>query len=298
MLSRYGAYSSSAQAAAVDAATYHYLWGGTLAWTGKRGAQRIRQTGSHAAQVRSLTRQMIATANIHAGPVRVGVSAPATTVGGYVTVTVTVVDGGGYRQARAKVRATFRGKSMDGTTDSRGQARFQFPAGAGGTATVTGAALGVPSHYLQVKRARSSRQANAIIAGRKTQRRPVDHGADLGQPGVGDRLDGIDRDQPADLDRPVHRERSRRLSDRDDRHLRPVLVCLGGLVHRHGAGASYADDHRERDVHLSGCAGAAHGRLLQAAGDLVRQQPEQPDQHVRGAVHQPRRRHRHLPPGR
>lgn len=167
ILSKYGAYRNATQQAAVDAATYHLLYGGTMLYYRDRGAQRIRQTGRPAATIRAWTKQMLAESAQHAGAHRVSLSVPDVAVGAYITATATVVDGRGHPMNMIRVRVTYDGNTIEGTTDSTGKVQVQFPATEGGTRTVTARALQLPSHYLVIKRAKYARQASALIAGRR-----------------------------------------------------------------------------------------------------------------------------------
>ena len=167
ILSKYGAYRNATQQAAVDAATYHLLHGGTMLYYRDRGAQRIRQTGSRAATIRSWTKQMLTESAQHAGMHRVSLTVPDVPVGAYVTATAKVVDGRGNPMNMIRVRVTYDGTTIEGTTDSTGKVQVQFPATEGGSRVVTARALQLPSHYLLIKRAKYARQANALIAGRR-----------------------------------------------------------------------------------------------------------------------------------
>ncbi|MBB3043888.1 Ig-like domain-containing protein [Nocardioides soli] len=151
ILSKYGGYRDATQAAAVDASVYALVVGGRWRTTGERGAHRIRETPA-SATVRRFARIMLAQASRHAGEYDARATARGADVGGTITATVTVTDGGGRPAAGLPVTLVAAGASaVQAVSGDDGRAVARFAAPQPGWRRITATVGKVPEHRLHLR---------------------------------------------------------------------------------------------------------------------------------------------------
>jgi hypothetical protein len=167
ILSKYGGYRDDTQAAAVDASTYHLLAGGRWRISGSQGSRRVSQSGDPAT-VRRFVKIMLRQSRDSAGVYRARIRAGSADVGGTVTVTVRVTDGGRQPAPGLPVTVAFQGADpVSAVTGDDGRAVARFPADGAGWHKVTARVGQVPDHRLHLRRPVRRGQASAAEAGRR-----------------------------------------------------------------------------------------------------------------------------------
>ncbi|WP_250403554.1 hypothetical protein [Streptomyces cellostaticus] len=158
IVGKYGQTRDAAQAAAVDAAVYEWLAGGTYGIDGARGKQRLAYP-QVASSARTTAHRFLAEAKKYAGPYRLTVTpkAPQAPAGAKVTVTVAVtaqLSGArvpGVRVAFAEAGTHSQpGEQGQVTTGPDGTADWEFTADTKGTATVRATAKDLPGSALKI----------------------------------------------------------------------------------------------------------------------------------------------------
>jgi hypothetical protein len=174
VMGRYGQTRDAAQAAAVDAAVYQLLAGGTYGIDGARGKQRLAYPNV-SPTARTLALGYLAEAKRFAGPYRLTLTPTVnqTSAGKQVTVTVAVADVlSGAKvpgvQVALSESGTGAGSSGRVTTGPDGSASWEFTADARGTAAVHAAATGLPGSQLKVLSPRTSTAQRLLLAGDTT----------------------------------------------------------------------------------------------------------------------------------
>ncbi|MFI6278070.1 collagen binding domain-containing protein [Streptomyces sp. NPDC050988] len=176
VVGKYGQTRDAAQAAAVDAAVYEWLAGGTYGIDGERGKQRLSYPGV-SPSARTLALGYLAEAKKYAGPYRLTVAPKVTETpaGTKVTVTVSVTAQlSGAKVPGVKVALTESGKDGEHgkvTTGQDGTAAWEFTADAKGTATVRATATGLPGSQLKILEPRDSKAQRMLLAGDTTTAR-------------------------------------------------------------------------------------------------------------------------------
>ncbi|MFD4829200.1 prealbumin-like fold domain-containing protein [Streptomyces uncialis] len=173
VIGKYGQTQNDAQAAAVDAAVYEWLAGGTYAIDGKRGKERFAYPVVSPTS-RTLALRYIGEAQKYAGPYALTItpSVKTTHTGKKVTVDV-------------KVTSTLTGTAIPGvpvsltgsgagtatgkvTTDRTGAAEWEFTPSKAGTATVAATATGLPGAQLKVLTPKNPVAQRMLLAGDTT----------------------------------------------------------------------------------------------------------------------------------
>ncbi|AZK97069.1 MULTISPECIES: SpaA isopeptide-forming pilin-related protein [Streptomyces] len=173
VIGKYGQTRDDAQAAAVDAAVYEWLAGGTYALDGKRGQERLSYPVVSATS-RTLAQKYVAEAAKYAGPYRLEITPSATTIhtGTEVTVDVEVISTlTGRPIPGVAVKITGTGATAAGgtvTTGKTGAAEWAFTASKEGTATVSATATGLPGSELKVLTPNNSQAQRMLLAGDTT----------------------------------------------------------------------------------------------------------------------------------
>ncbi|MFD9793308.1 collagen binding domain-containing protein [Streptomyces sp. NPDC059070] len=168
VIGRYGQTRNDAQAAAVDAAVYEYLAGGTYGLDGTRGKQRLAYPVV-SPTARTLAQGYITEAKRLAGPytLRITPSVTTTTVGVTVTVTAKVTTSTGTPVPKVSLQLAESGSgtaSGKATTGQDGTAAWEFTAKTAGTATVTATATDLPATTLQVLTPKNTAAQRMLLA--------------------------------------------------------------------------------------------------------------------------------------
>lgn len=167
ILSKYGGFKEAAQAAAVDVTTYHLLAGEKWNLTGRRGRERVRQSG-HGAEVRRFARIMLRGSAQSAGPYTATMTAVGAEVGGTVEATVAVATGSGAPASGLPVSFASPGAApVAAVTGEDGRAVIRFAAPARGWQEVTATVQQVPEHRLLLLDARRRAEATTAQGGVK-----------------------------------------------------------------------------------------------------------------------------------
>ncbi|MGW3390495.1 MSCRAMM family protein [Streptomyces cinereoruber] len=173
IVGKYGQTRDAAQAAAVDAAVYEWLAGGTYGINGTRGTQRLAYPNV-APSARTLALGYLAEAKKYAGPYRLTLT-PKTThtpAGKKVTVTVAVTAQlSGAKVPGVKValaEAGTDGEHGQVTTGQDGTADWEFTADTKGTATIRATAANLPGSQLKILTPRDSKAQRMLLAGDTT----------------------------------------------------------------------------------------------------------------------------------
>ncbi|MFI1886013.1 collagen binding domain-containing protein [Streptomyces jumonjinensis] len=175
VIGKYGQTRSDAQAAAVDAAVYEWLAGGTYAINGKRGKERLAYPVVSPTS-RTLALRYIDEAKKYAGPYALTITPSVKTTHAGKRVTVDV-----------KVTSTLTGTAIPGvpvsltgsgsgagtatgkvTTDKTGSAEWEFTPSKAGTAAVAATATGLPGAQLKVLTPNNPVAQRMLLAGDTT----------------------------------------------------------------------------------------------------------------------------------
>ncbi|WP_329620095.1 SpaA isopeptide-forming pilin-related protein [Streptomyces sp. NBC_01255] len=173
VIGRYGQTRDHAQAAAVDAAVYEWLAGGTYGIDGTRGKQRLAYPVV-SPTARTLVLRYIDEAKRYAGPYALHISPSVTKTHTGQKVTVAV-----------KVTSTLTGAAVPGvtvqlaesgsgtatgrvTTDQQGSGAWEFTAGETGNATLRATATGLPGSQLKVLTPQNPAAQRMLLAGDTT----------------------------------------------------------------------------------------------------------------------------------
>jgi hypothetical protein len=173
IVGKYGQTRDAAQAAAVDAAVYEWLAGGTYGIDGARGKQRLSYPVV-SASARTTALGYLAEAEKFAGPYRLTVTPKVTETpaGKKVAVTVSVTAQlSGAKVSGVKVALAESGKDGESgqvTTGQDGTAAWEFTADAKGTTTVRATATGLPATQLKILSPRNSQAQRMLLAGDTT----------------------------------------------------------------------------------------------------------------------------------
>ncbi|MFF4215292.1 SpaA isopeptide-forming pilin-related protein [Streptomyces nondiastaticus] len=173
VIGKYGQTQSNEQAAAVDAATYEFLAGGTYAINGSRGKQRLGYPNV-SPTARTLAEGYIAEAKKYAGPYTLHIkpSVETTTAGKKVSVAVEVtasLSGAKVPGVKIDLFETGSGTARGSvTTGKDGTASWQFTTGTAGEATVKATASGLPGSQLKVLEPRDASAQRMLLAGDTT----------------------------------------------------------------------------------------------------------------------------------
>ncbi|MGW7303949.1 SpaA isopeptide-forming pilin-related protein [Streptomyces sp. NPDC054835] len=172
VIGRYGQTSDNAQAAAVDAVVYEYLAGGTYAFNGARGKERLAYPVV-SPTARTLAQGYLTEAKRLAGPYTLTItpSVKTTTAGTKVAVAVKVTTKTGTPVPKVSVALAESGSGAASgkvTTDSTGTANWSFTARTAGTASVTATADGLPATDLQVLTPKNPAAQRMLLAGGTT----------------------------------------------------------------------------------------------------------------------------------
>lgn len=170
IIGKYGQTRSDAQAAAVDAATYELLAGGSYGIDGSRGKARLSYPNV-SPNSRSLALGYLAEAKKMAGPYELHVQPKAkeTTAGTKVTVDVDVTSKlSGARIPGVKVSLGADSAHGRVTTGKDGRASWTFTAPKPGTTTVKGTATGLPGSQLKTLGPHDKRAQRMLLAGDTT----------------------------------------------------------------------------------------------------------------------------------
>ncbi|WP_331731923.1 SpaA isopeptide-forming pilin-related protein (plasmid) [Streptomyces sp. NBC_00015] len=173
VVGKYGQSTDAAQAAAVDAAVYEWLAGGTYAIDGARGTARLSYPDV-SPSARTLALGYLAEAKKLAGPYRVSVTPKVTETPAGTKVTVTVAVTAQLSGAKVPgVKVTLAELGKDGesgqvTTGSNGTAAWEFTADAQGTTTVRATAAGLPGTGLKILHPRDDTAQRMLLAGDTT----------------------------------------------------------------------------------------------------------------------------------
>lgn len=173
IVGKYGQTRDAAQAAAVDAAVYEWLAGGTYGIDGARGKQRLSYPVV-SPSARTMALGYLAEAKKLAGPYRLTVTPKVTETpaGKKVAVTVSVTAQlSGAKVPGVKVALAESGKDGESgqvTTGQDGTAAWEFTADAKGTTTVRATATGLPGSQLKILSPRDSRAQRMLLAGDTT----------------------------------------------------------------------------------------------------------------------------------
>lgn len=170
IIGKYGQTRSDAQAAAVDAATYELLAGGTYGINGARGKARLSYPNV-SASARSIALGYLAEAKRFAGPYQLHVrpAVKETTEGTAVTVDVEVTSTlSGERIPGVKVDLDAGSAHGTVTTGNDGRTTWKFTPSAAGTSAVKGTASGLPGSQLKTLDPHDSRAQRMLLAGDKT----------------------------------------------------------------------------------------------------------------------------------
>ncbi|MFI5867113.1 collagen binding domain-containing protein [Streptomyces sp. NPDC051546] len=173
VVGKYGQTGNAPQAAAVDAAVYEWLAGGTYGIDGARGKQRLAYPQVDPS-ARTMALGYVAEAKKYAGPYRLTVTPKVaqTPAGKKVAVTVAVTAQlSGAKVPGVKVALTEAGQDGESgqvTTGQDGTADWTFTAGTKGTATVRATAAHLPGSQLKILTPRDSRAQRMLLAGDST----------------------------------------------------------------------------------------------------------------------------------
>jgi hypothetical protein len=171
VMSRYGQTQDAPQAAAVDAAVYTWLAGGTYSIDGTRGAQRLSYPNVSPTAT-TLARGYIAEASKLAGPYTLTLTPTATTTGAgqplTVGVHVTASSGTDVPGARVELSAAEPGTTTataQVTTDQNGTATWTYTPKDAGAATLQATATGLPSTTVRVLNPVHATAQRMLLAG-------------------------------------------------------------------------------------------------------------------------------------
>ncbi|WP_331725283.1 SpaA isopeptide-forming pilin-related protein [Streptomyces zaomyceticus] len=173
VVGKYGQTRNAAQAAAVDAAVYEWLAGGTYGIDGARGKQRLAYPGVDPS-ARTTALGYLAEAKKYAGPYRLTLTPKVTQTpaGKKVTLTVSVTAQlSGAKVPGVKValaEAGTGGEHGQVTTGQDGTADWEFTADTKGTATVRATAANLPGSRLKILTPRDSTAQRMLLAGDTT----------------------------------------------------------------------------------------------------------------------------------
>jgi len=173
ILSKYGRRSGDGgnlQAAAVDVALYHLLYGGAYGLNGSKTKVRMQQSGQ-GSTVREWAVFMLKRSVKYAGPYKVRVASPGTVVGGTVPVTIRVTSYSGAPMEKLPVAATFPGSSRVALqTDSTGKAKTSFRASEGGYQRLRVSVGKLPEARLLVRKPTRRGASRLVVADIKRTR--------------------------------------------------------------------------------------------------------------------------------
>ncbi|MFD5108989.1 MSCRAMM family protein [Streptomyces cinereoruber] len=172
VIGKYGQTRDNARAAAVDAVVYEYLAGGTYAFDGARGKQRLAYPVV-SPTARTLAQDYIAEAKRLAGPYTLTITPSVTTAtaGTKVSVAVKVTTSAGAPVPKVTVALAESGSGTASgkvTTSAGGTARWEFTAKTAGTASITAKADGLPATALQVLTPKNPAAQRMLLAGGTT----------------------------------------------------------------------------------------------------------------------------------
>lgn len=173
VIGKYGQTRDDAQAAAVDAAVYEWLAGGTYAINGGRGTERLAYPVV-SPTARTLALRYIDEATKLAGPYTLTITPSATTVhtGKKVTVDVKVTSrltGAAIPGVPVSLTGSGAGTTTGKvTTGKSGTAQWQFTPAEAGTATVAATATGLPGSQLKVLTPKNPAAQRMLLAGDTT----------------------------------------------------------------------------------------------------------------------------------
>lgn len=173
VVGKYGQTRSAPQAAAVDAAVYEWLAGGTFGIDGARGKERLSYPVV-SPSARTLALSYLAEAKKLAGPYRLTVTPKVseTPAGKKATVTVAVtaqLSGATVPGVKVALAESGRdGENGQVTTGQDGTAAWEFTADAKGTTTVRATAKGLPATSLKILSPRDSKAQRMLLAGDTT----------------------------------------------------------------------------------------------------------------------------------
>lgn len=176
ILSKYGRRAGNGgnqQAAAVDVALYHLLYGGSYGLSGSKTKSRLRQSGQ-GSTIRDWAAFMLKRATKYAGPYHVRVSAPGTVVGGTVPVTIKVTSYGGAAMEKLPIAMTFPGSSrVSLETNSGGKAKTTFRTSEGGYHRLRVSVGQLPESRLLVRKPKRRGSSRLVLADVKRSRSVV-----------------------------------------------------------------------------------------------------------------------------
>ncbi|MFF3958504.1 collagen binding domain-containing protein [Streptomyces sp. NPDC001890] len=173
LVGKYGQTRNAAQAAAVDAAVYEWLAGGTYGIDGERGKQRLSYPGV-SPSARTLALGYLTEAKKYAGPYRLTLTPKVrqTPAGTKTSVTVSVTAQlSGAKVPGVNVVLTESGQDGESgqvTTGQDGKAAWEFTTGHKGTTTVRAKATGLPGTQLKILHPRKSTAQRMLLAGDTT----------------------------------------------------------------------------------------------------------------------------------
>ncbi|MCX4681723.1 SpaA isopeptide-forming pilin-related protein [Streptomyces sp. NBC_01433] len=173
VVGKYGQTRNAPQAAAVDAAVYEWLAGGTYGIDGARGKQRLAYPGV-SPSARTLALGYLSEAKKYAGPYRLTLTPKVTETpaGKKVTVTVSATAQlSGAKVPGVKIALAESGKEGERgqvTTGQDGTANWDFTADTKGTTTVHATAAGLPGTQLKILTPRDSKAQRMLLAGDTT----------------------------------------------------------------------------------------------------------------------------------
>jgi hypothetical protein len=169
ILSKYGAYGSSLQAAAVDTAVLAELNGGSYKVTGKSTKKRLRSS-KQSRPIMRLAKTMLAQASAEAGPYEVELKGPGGAVSpdSQVRFTARIYStrtGAGVSGLPVEFTSS-KGGTVAAVTDATGVAMAAFTSPSGGQGQVTAAVSKVPASTLAFAKAKHG-GSRVVVAGRK-----------------------------------------------------------------------------------------------------------------------------------